>query len=369
MAEDRGDSEETACWTPQWKNGDYQIDFYVRGRRIRKRLGIRHIDKLQIATALAEMEFDKAWEKVMNPVPTFAEAAGLYMRHTGNRRYLKRIILYFGVDTRVNEIDYPRILRAGFDIADKRFTEAGIRWKPSTIHCQVTVPINAVLNFINGNRKERRMKNVRERYLSPAQLKALIKAAQSPERARVYDKDRRLLKIIVFMFATGCGPGETFAVNVEDFNWSTGEVRIPARLDGAGKTLARERWVHLPEWAIELIGDLPKQGRAFLSSRGKPFKLRKNAGGQIGKQFRKLCDAAGLPKDVVCYTLRHTWATYHSALVGNHDLLLDRGGWAKADTARDYRKAYPADLADQLYAYGWDYGQDPVIAKKFRQKS
>ncbi|MFX0542974.1 tyrosine-type recombinase/integrase [Roseovarius sp. S4756] len=234
-----------------------------------------------------------------------------------------------------------------------RFKEAGIRWAPSTIQCQVTVPIYAVINFITGNRRERQEKNVRSRYLSPAQLEALIQVAMAPEAAHVYDNDHRLLKIIVFMGATGCGPGETSAVKVADFNWSTNEVWIPAIEDGASKTLSRARWVYLPDRAIELIGEIPKTGHAFLSSRGNPFKLRDHGGGQIAKQFRKLCKAAGLPKNVVCYTLRHTWATFHSAQVAHHDLLLDRGGSAKADTARDYRQAHPADLVEQLYACGW----------------
>lgn len=360
---------ENPPWMPKWKNGDYEYDFYVCGRRFRKRLGIRDIDCLELAKELSKATFQAAWETACNPVaPTFAEAAVLYMKHTGNRRYLKRIILYFGANTRVDEIDRPRILRAGVDIADQRFREAGIRWEPSTIHCEVTVPINAIINFINGNRRERRTKNVRNIYLSPAQLEALIKIAQTPEKAKVYDRDHRLLKIIVFMVATGCGPGETFAVDAEDFNWSTQEAWIPAIEDGAGKTSFRARWVYLPDRAIDLIGALPSTGRAFLSSRGNPFILRDHGGGQIAKQFRKLCRAAGLPDKVVCYTLRHTWATYHSAQVGNHDLLLDRGGWAKSDTARDYRKSHPADLADQLYAYGWDFGQDPVNTQKFKRK-
>ncbi|SDG52025.1 tyrosine-type recombinase/integrase [Sulfitobacter delicatus] len=365
---DNEDPEAPKPWTPKWKNNDYEIDFYVRRRRIRKRLGIRDVNKCELAFRLAEMEFDKAWEKVLSPVPTFAEAATLYMKHTGNRRYLKRIIRYFGVYTRINEIDHPRILRAGNEIAELRFKESGRRWVPNTIHCQVTVPIVAVINFISGNRRERRKKSVRSRYLSPSQLEALIQAAMEPKKAHVNDKDLRILKIIVFMFATGCGPGETFAVRADDFNWTTNEVWIPAAEDGAGKTISRARWVYLPDRAIELIGELPKTGRAFLSSRGNPFELRDHGGGQIAKQFRKLCNAALLPKDVVCYTLRHTWATSHSAQVGNHDLLLDRGGWAKADTARDYRKAHPADLGEQLYAYGWDFGKDPANTQNFTKK-
>ena len=168
------------------------------------------------------------------------------------------------------------------------------------------------------------------------------------------DPERRLLKIIVFMFATGCGPGEAMAVNVDDFNWRTNEVLVKAIENGAGKTRFRKRWVHLPDKAVALIGEIPSSGRAFLKPTGEAYKLRTNGGGQMARSFRKLCSAADLGPDVVCYTARHTWATYFSCQVGDHDLLLDRGGWAKSETARLYRKRPPADLASRLVEHGWD---------------
>mgnify|MGYP000158965863 CR=1 FL=1 len=183
----------------------------------------------------------------------------------------------------------------------------------------------------------------------------MISVAVVPELAGVRDPDRRILKVIVFMVGTGCGPGETYAVRVEDFNPSTNEVLVRAVEPGAGKTPARGRWVHLPPKAVALLGELPTGGRAFLKPDGQPFTLREFSGGQLSKQFRKLCEAASLGPDVVQYTLRHTWATWFSAQVGDHDLLLDRGGWAKSDTARKYRKKAPADLADRLYDHGWDF--------------
>ncbi|MCR8826275.1 site-specific integrase [Pseudosulfitobacter koreensis] len=343
---------------PVWRNGDWEYDRYIGGKRFRRRLGIRDESYKELAIELSRRDFEKAWEQILNPVPTFAEAALLYMKHTGNRRYLKRIIAYFGKNTRIDQLDEPRILRAAAAIADRRSKETGKMWQPSTIKCQAIAPIKAVINFIKGTRRERRARRVRDIYLTPAEVEALIKMAQTPEKAGVHDKHHRLLKIIVFMVATGCGPGETFAVNVEDFNWSTNEVYIPAVEDGAGKTLFRARWVHLPDKAIALIGELPKSGRAFLSSRGNPIPLRDHGGGQIAKQFRKLCRAAGLPDAVVPYTLRHTWATFFSAQVGDHDRLLDQGGWGNSDTARDYRKKYPADLAEQLDAFGWDFRRE-----------
>ncbi len=141
------------------------------------------------------------------------------------------------------------------------------------------------------------------------------------------DPERRLLKIgiVFFMFATGCGPGEAMAVNVDDFNWRTNEVLVKAIENGAGKTRFRKRWVHLPDKAVALIGEIPSSGRAFLKPTGEAYKLRTNGGGQMARSFRKLCSAADLGPDVVCYTARHTWATYFSCQVGDHDLLLDRG--------------------------------------------
>jgi integrase len=58
---------------------------------------------------------------------------------------------------------------------------------------------------------------------------------------------------------------------------------------------------------------------------------------------------------LVFYSLRHAWATFFSAQVGDQDLLIDRGGWASADMARHYRKQVPDDFSDRLLALGWDF--------------
>ncbi|PRY79511.1 phage integrase family protein [Yoonia maritima] len=79
------------------------------------------------------------------------------------------------------------------------------------------------------------------------------------------------------------------------------------------------------------------------------------------RQFHKLCDAADLPETdasnekFVFYSLRHTWATWFSAQVGDQDRLIDRGGWSDAEMARRYRKYPTADLAVRLRAHGWEF--------------
>ena len=83
-------------------------------------------------------------------------------------------------------------------------------------------------------------------------------------------------------------------------------------------------------------------------------------GSNVIRQFHKLCAAAGLlrpdePEPLVFYSLRHTWATWFSDLVGDHDLLIDRGGWAGAAMARRYRKRPSTDLGERVLKHGWDF--------------
>ncbi|MDM7970451.1 MAG: hypothetical protein QUV10_12600, partial [Paracoccaceae bacterium] len=86
------------------------------------------------------------------------------------------------------------------------------------------------------------------------------------------------------------------------------------------------------------------------------------------RQFHKLCVAAGLNREVgetdaeddsyeklVFYSLRHTWATFFSAQVGDLALLIERGGWSDAKMAMYYRKKVSRDLGERLLAHGWDF--------------
>lgn len=173
--------------------------------------------------------------------------------------------------------------------------------------------------------------------------------------------------MVAFLIGSGATPGEMFCVRAEDVNRATGEVWIRGEDPGAGKTRYRPRMVRLPARAWSLIGDLPSEGRVFLSTTGKDIVPDGERGSIVIRQFHKLCVAAGLNRDkadedgedgyekLVLYSLRHSSATWFSAQVGDHDLLIDRGGWADAAMARRYRKRPAADLAHRLRAHGWDF--------------
>ena len=184
--------------------------------------------------------------------------------------------------------------------------------------------------------------------------------------------------MIAFLLGSGATPGEMFCVRAKDVNRQTGEVWIRGDEVGAGKTAYRARMLLLPEKAWDLIGELPSTGRVFLSTSGKEIVPDGQRGSTAIRQFHKLCEAAGLaknkentektkqktadsdkkdPKDepLVFYSLRHTWATWFSAQIGDQDRLIDRGGWSDAEMARRYRKYPTADLGDRLRAHGWEF--------------
>jgi integrase len=300
---------------------------------------------------------DAAWRRALSPFPTLREAAELYvLEYRRHEKELQRILAHFGPHVRIDEID-------PFAIKQCKVKLSQAHWQPGTARRQILVPLRAVINNALGLRPERVPDNTRQRILTPEEAERLIDAARTPPDT-VRDPHRRLLKMIAFLLGSGATPGEMFCVRAEDINRATRQVWIRGEDLGAGKTPYRSRMVVLPARAWDLIGELPSEGRVFLSTSGKEIVPDGRRGSTVIRQFHKLCEAAGLTDEeeeteaLVLYSLRHTWATWFSAEVGDHDLLIDRGGWANATMARRYRKRPTADLAERLRALGWDFGQD-----------
>jgi integrase len=344
----------SACWYPFWKETSWCYDFYVEGQRFRRSTGVCDPGKIEIAKQVAEGVHDAAWERALSPVPTFMEATALYVAELdAHEEELKPIVAYFGDSIRVDEID-PFMIKQCIVALSKP------HWKAGTKRRQVSVPIKAVINNALGLRPEAHEDDVRKRIMTPEQAERLIRAAVSPPDT-VRDPQRRLLKMIAFFLGSGATPGEMFCVRAEDVNRQTGEVWIRGEEAGAGKTVYRPRMLLLPDRAWELMSDLPKTGRVFLSTSGKEVVPDGRRGSTVIRQFHKLREASGLPEvdanneKLVFYSLRHTWATWFSAQVGDQDRLIDRGGWSDAEMARRYRKYPTADLADRLRGHGWEF--------------
>ena len=308
-ARNRGKNREKKNpWDPYWveKSGDWAVDFVIEGQRFRHRLGLRSKEMKARANEAAKLRFEEAWDEVKRPdvlaqeKTPFHLAALRYMEQGKEKRFLARIIEYFGEHTMIEDIDTMKIAEAAATI----YPHA----KPETVRRQLKTPIKAVMNFAQGTGREKNHDTKRTRWLTPEEAERLIYFARNPRDANLHDPHLRTLQKIVFMLGSGAGPGETFAADVKYWNHATSEWW----LDGT-KTNYRARFVVLPQRSIDLIGHLPEQGSAFLAPDGQPYVARKNGGGQMAEAFGKIRAAAGLGSDVVPYTLRHTWATWYYA--------------------------------------------------------
>lgn len=343
-----------ACWYPFWYGGSYCYDFHVVGQRYRQSTNVCDKASIKIAEGIAEAVHDAAWARALSSAPTLKEAAKLYVAEFGvHEAELEKIVGYFGPHIKIDEIDDFLRKQCAVELASSDV-------QPQTRRRQIKTPLLAVIRNAQGLRTEPQVDNARERYLTPDEMERLIHKAKNPPPS-VRDPDRRLLKMIAFLLGSGATPGEMFCVMAGDVNRTTGEIWIRGEHVGAGKTKYRQRMVRLPDVAWQLIGDLPSEGRVFLSTTGREIVPDGKRGSTAIRQFRKLCDAAGLSPDeenhepVVFYTLRHTWATAFAAQVPSEHALIQRGGWKDGRMAGRYRKRIPKDLADQLRTHGWEF--------------
>ncbi|WP_422828499.1 tyrosine-type recombinase/integrase [Thalassococcus sp. BH17M4-6] len=300
----------------------------------------------------AKRLYTQAWDVMkcpaIEPAPAktpFFLAALRHMEQGKERRFLARIIEYFGEGTMIEDIDTMTIAAAAAELYPNA--------KPETVKRQLKTPIRAVINFAQGTGREKGHDTKRTRWLTPEEVERMLYFASNPQKAGLHDPHLRTLQKIAFMLGGGAGPGETFATHVENWNAATSEWW----LDGT-KTAYRPRFVLLPQRSIDLMGDLPESGPAFLAPDGQPYVARKNGGGQMAGAFGNIRAAAGLGEDVVPYTLRHTWATWFYAQTKDFRRLVDLGGWNKSDTANRYCKVAPKDLGNRLLQHGCDFRED-----------
>lgn len=356
-------------WHPKWnKEAErWTVSFTIGNQRLRRRLRVRGKSSLNLAKKEAEALYRSLWEEELKQKdakkeePFFVVAAANYLDDNGEARFLKRIVAALKKnksipdDIRIDAIDDAVIELLKKDLYPKV--------KQDTVHRQLVVPVRAVINHA---RREwtavKREKSSRVRWLTPEEAECLLKAANDDNVVGGFDPKRRTLQKIAFMIGSGAGPGEMFEVDASDLNPGSDEVWI-----SKAKTEARPRWAYVAPRSWDLMRELPTNGPTFLAPNGKPYVIRNNGGGQMKAAFDTVRKAAGLGDEVTPYVLRHTWATWFASQ-NSFDLLMKRGGWAKAETANKYVKLYPSDLKDRLLAHGWDFQGRTGRNYKFGEK-
>lgn len=340
-------------WEPIWDEtlGDWRVSFSVKGRRIRRRLGIREKSRRALARREAERIWNEVWAEIQSPPepspgPLFFEAAAAYVADGGQARFLEPIMRVAGDAMPLTDANEAFIARVAEEVYPGR--------APATIQRQVRGPVSAIVRHASGVRRRPSSDRARTRWLTPEEAEALLTSAAELTLPGCDVREPHTLAKIAAMLGTGWRTGECFSADVADWNPGSREWWTPAVERGAGKSQAAARWVVMPERVIPLLGDLPEVGRAFRTPKGQPIVMRENGGGQMAAAFTNARRAVGLGPEVTPHVLRHTWATW--AYAQTRDLLWvqRRGGWSSVRMVERYAHLAPADLDARLRAHGWD---------------
>ena len=170
--------------------------------------------------------------------------------------------------------------------------KALLRW--SLRHEMVTVNPAANIPLLREN-------NARQRYFSETEIRHIFDAA-SEDNSRVAGIYVRLLLL------TGLRRDELRLAKWAHYSMQQGTLWLPETKNGSG------RLVHLNDWAIKLIDELPRFGGNIWMFGGKlPGKPVCN----VTKAFRRIIRRAGIYDEEVCiHTCRHSVAA----------LIVSRGG-------------------------------------------
>ncbi len=324
-------------------HGTVEATFGTQRRKVRVRTSTRTRDRKAAeaearrleAAAHAEIEREYKREAGIDET-TFEEAALSYLEAGFSPRFLKPLILHFRGRclSEITEDEIERAARALYPTA-----------QPSTRHRHAVTPARAVINYHAGKRPRPRQDVARTRWLTPEEAERLIDAC-----------DTRTRRAVLTLLGTGMRTGELFALQAAEISLGSKQVWIAAEREGASKT-GWPRWCEPTDRAWHaLLDGLPETGAAFLTPKGKPYKLRDHGGGQIAGAFNKARERAQLGRDVTPHVLRHTWATWFYAATGDLIRLEHLGGWRSAAMVRRYTKIAPADIPGRLLAHGWDFG-------------
>ncbi|MBQ4824399.1 site-specific integrase [Leisingera sp. HS039] len=322
--------------------GNWHIRGTVAGIYVERSTGTSNRKQAEAIRIRKEAEILQRAALGKKATATFEEAAVNYLMADGEGRFLPPLLLHFA-GKKLSEIDNAAINAA----AQQLYPKAA----PSTINRQLISPISAIMNMAAEDKlcdpiklRRRKVDTKVTRWLTPEEFEAF--AAELPPH---------LARIIGFMVGSGARVRETLTLQASTFYQGTRQAYLVDTKNG------HPRMVEFPERARQMIcaADLPETGELFLTSRGKPYELRDNTGGQIKTTFNKARDRAGLeskgPRKVTPHTIRHTWATWFYSQTKDFGKLLDLGGWADADTANIYRKIAPDDLPERLLQHGWDF--------------
>jgi integrase len=279
---------------------------------------------------------------------TFADAALSYVENGGNKRFLDKVISYFGtttlakidqhaIDTGARKV-YPNVAGATRDRQFYTPASAVIKHAAKRGWCSQII-------------MERPDKPPgRVRWLTPEQADRLIDVC-----------NEHIRPLVIFLLYTGARIGEALWLDWSDVDLNRSHVVFPIVQSERRRTKNNEaRGVPLHPRVRAALANLPhREGEVFRRPDGLPYERLRvdttdtSAGDRIKKAFAGACKRACI-KDFTPHDCRHTWATWHYAK--NRDLLaLQRlGGWKTLSMVTRYAHVNVSELAHTIDNLPWN---------------
>jgi integrase len=328
------------------KSPNWIIRGTLRGIRIEESTGTDNKKVAEEIRAKREAEILAQSVYGRRATATFAEAGLSYLENGGNKRFLDKVISYFGTAA-LAKIDQDAI-----DVGARKVYPSA---RGATRDRQFYTPASAVIKHaakrgwcsqIVMERPEKPPGRVR--WISPEQADQLIEAC-----------NEQLRPLVIFLLYTGARIGEALWLNWSDVDLTRGHVIFPIDPSDGRRTKNNEaRGVPLHPRVRAALANLPhRHGEIFRRPDGLPYaRLRQDATSAsdgIRKAFAGACKRAGI-KNFSVHCCRHTWATWHYA--ENRDLLaLQRlGGWKTLAMVTRYAHVNVGELAHTINNLPWN---------------
>jgi integrase len=244
---------------------------------------------------------------------TFAQATLSYIENGGSKRFLDRVLDYFGTTLLVH-VDQDAIDQG----ARKLYPHVSDATRNRTFY----TPVSAVL--AHAARRGWCSRLILQRPKSPPgrirwlpldEANGLIEAA-----------GEHLRPLVIFLLYTGARVGEALWLDWRNVDLVRGHVTFPKTKNGEA------RGVPLHTRVVAALANLPhREGEVFRRPDGKPYERPKHindtsAGTRIKRAFNGAVARAGI-KDFHPHDCRHTWATWHYAQSRDLGALMRLGGW------------------------------------------
>lgn len=272
---------------------------------------------------------------------TFKQASEQYRAAGRDARFLTKLEDYFG-DTLVSAIDAQGMRSAAKEV----YPSAA----PATQRRQLYTPVKAVINHCadEGLCAPIRLKspkdgNKRTQFLTPAQAEKIIMAFAA-------EKNRYLPALVTGLFGQGMRLGEALSIDGSDVSLEHKFAILRNTKNGEERTITLTSRT-IAAWS--LLPTVGKPGKLFRREDGLGFRVGKNSGGQIAKQFARAVEAAGLdPQVITPHICRHSWATWFYAQTVDVLRLRDEGGW-KSNEWQRYTRSRMQSIGDEAKRLRW----------------